>query len=212
MSSHRGVSVSATALTNSHTTIMQIANAMVPRAQKEIKFTPEQEQKFWSKVDKSGGNDACWLWTAGKVNGGYGQFSLNGEVALSHRAAWIITNGQIPNDVSNGRILVCHRCDVPTCCNPNHLFLGTYSDNARDRENKNRGNHAKGDSNGSRKYPERLRRGESHGRAKLSATQVIEIRTRYAAGGIFHRELAAYFGVSTPLITDIIKRRRWKHI
>jgi hypothetical protein len=197
---------------------MKEANTSVTRAQKEIKLTPKQECNFWKKVDKNGPtmpnmDTPCWIWIAYKTKHGYGMFSCcNGKMITSHRVSWVISNGQIDNDDSYHGTCVCHQCDNPACCNPKHLFLGTQGDNARDRENKNRGNHAKGDSNGSRKYPERLMRGDSHSSAKLSSTQVIEIRARYEAGGVFHRELAAEFGVSRSLITNITERRCWKHI
>jgi len=218
MASHRGVSVSATALTNSHTTIMQIANAMVPRAQTEIKLTPKQERNFWAKVDKNGPimpnmDTPCWIWTGCKTKHGYGMFSCcNGKMITSHRISWVITNGTINNDNSYHGTCVCHKCDTTSCVNPGHLFLGTQKENTRDRENKNRGNHAKGNANGSRKYPERLIRGEARSNSKLSSIQVMEIRTRYAAGGVLNRELAAEFGVSNGLINHIIKRKCWKHV
>lgn len=197
---------------------MKEANAKVPRAQTEIKLTPKQERNFWKKVNKNGPtmpnmDTPCWTWTAYKTNHGYGMFSCcNGKMITSHRVSWVISNGQIDNDDSYHGTCVCHQCDNPACCNPKHLFLGTQGDNARDRENKDRGNHAKGDANGSRKYPERLMRGDSHSSAKLSSTKVIEIRTRYANGGVLCRELAVEFGVSTGLITHIIQRRCWKHV
>ena len=67
-----------TASNNSHTNDMQTADEVVPRAQKEIKLSPSQATRFWAKVDKSSGPDACWLWTASK-RGNYGSF---GDYAL----------------------------------------------------------------------------------------------------------------------------------
>lgn len=70
----------------------------------------------------------CWIWT-GAVNceRGYGYFIYEGKPRLAHRASWSIHNGPIPDGAN-----VLHRCDIPSCVNPNHLFLGTLSDNMKD--------------------------------------------------------------------------------
>lgn len=92
-------------------------------------------QRFWSKVAKT---DSCWLWKAG-VNKGYGQFAFSIHkhvpwMRQAHRVAWELSNGSIPAGLS-----VLHRCDVPLCVNPAHLFLGTHTDNMRDMVAKGRG-------------------------------------------------------------------------
>lgn len=92
------------------------------------------EERFWTKVDRSEGPDACWVWTKSCQPSGYGQTWIDGKVVTAHRAAWIFVNGLI----SSG-MLVCHTCDNRKCCNPSHLFLGTYSDNNRDMFRKGRG-------------------------------------------------------------------------
>jgi len=90
--------------------------------------------RFWAKVDKSAGEDACWLWTARTSDGGYGRFNaISTQGIQAHRYAWEQVNGPIPKG-----LLVCHTCDNPPCCNPAHLFLGTNTDNARDRDRKGR--------------------------------------------------------------------------
>ncbi len=89
----------------------------------------EYVEKFWTKVDRSGGPGACWIWTGGKTIGGYGRY--RGKKA--HRVAWEIENGPIPE-----RLHVCHDCDNPPCCNPAHLVTGTPLDSARDRSTKGR--------------------------------------------------------------------------
>lgn len=70
----------------------------------------------------------CWIWT-GAVNceRGYGYFLFDGKPRLAHRASWAMHKGQIPDGMN-----VLHRCDIPSCVNPNHLFLGTLSDNMQD--------------------------------------------------------------------------------
>lgn len=93
-------------------------------------------RRFWSKVDRSGGPDACWLWQAGLLDG-YGRFwdadAYNDVYA--HRFAWIITHGAIPEDLR-----VLHSCDVRPCVNPSHLWLGTQLDNLTDMVIKGRSN------------------------------------------------------------------------
>jgi len=78
-------------------------------------------------------NSGCLLWEGATVAGGYGVFSRAGKLVLAHRVAWEEANGTIPVGLH-----VCHTCDVPGCCNPAHLFLGTAVDNARDMVAKGR--------------------------------------------------------------------------
>jgi len=204
---------------------MNEANKVVPRAQKEIKISEKDIARFWSKVDKSGGPDACWPWMAGKLKAGYGKFKAYGRTLTSHRVSHSISKGYIPKDGSYHGICVCHKCDVKLCCNPSHLFLGTQADNVKDREDKGRtasgdksGSRthpeslARGDANGARKHPERMPRGEAHRNSKLTAEQVVKIRALYATGGVLKVRLAEQFGVSKVLIGFIINRKAWKHI
>ena len=75
----------------------------------------------------------CWLWTASLTGPGYGQFGVKGRVELAHRVSYELHVGAIPDG-----LCVLHRCDVRHCVNPNHLFLGTHSDNSRDCVSKGR--------------------------------------------------------------------------
>ncbi len=101
-------------------------------------------RRFWSKVDRAGGPNACWFWTAGKNTWGYGYFRTNGKMERAHRVAFALGDpsdvereedglvGRIgPRDIPAGRY-VLHLCDVRACVNPGHLYLGTLSDNLKD--------------------------------------------------------------------------------
>lgn len=88
--------------------------------------------RFWSKVDRSKGEDACWPWT-GKFHykaGGYGNARLGGKAVYSHHVAWILTHGTRPEKGLGIR----HKCGIRACCNPHHLISGTMQDNCHDRE------------------------------------------------------------------------------
>lgn len=91
------------------------------------------EERFWSKVDRSGGSEACWPWLAAKTRG-YGSFAAGGRL---HRATHfaIRLDGR---DVAKGQV-VMHRCDNPPCVNPAHLVVGAQGDNVRDMWEKGRG-------------------------------------------------------------------------
>lgn len=93
---------------------------------------PKTGRKFWDRVDVLS-NDECWLWNGRIGPQGYGLWSVKHVNRPAHRIAWQLTNGEIPKG-----IFVCHKCDVRSCCNPTHLFLGTHDDNMADMTAKGR--------------------------------------------------------------------------
>lgn len=144
---------------------------------------------FWSSVIVTADDNKCWEWSGIKDYDGYGIIKI-GNIYKAHRFAW-----SYPDYIIPPKMLICHSCDNPSCCNPKHLFLGTLRDNSDDKVQKGRNP-----------------RGESHGMHKLSADQVIEIRLRYAEGNVSSLELGNEYGVHRKTIIAIVKRRAWKHI
>lgn len=145
--------------------------------------------EFWSRVDVRGPKD-CWEWRGHRAKTGYGVLQLQGHKYLAHRIAWTRVNGDIP-----AGMLVCHKCDNPPCCNPAHLFLGTYVDNAQDRN-------AKG----------RQARGSANGRAQLDEYLVRELRRMYATGRYTYKKLARMYGVSYTVVANILNEKLWKGV
>jgi hypothetical protein len=88
-------------------------------------------ERFWEKV-RVGADEDCWLWVGTANASGYGVFHYDGRYHLAHRIAWMLTYGSFPEPCG------LHKCDVPACCNPNHLFEGTQADNMRDAMTKGR--------------------------------------------------------------------------
>ncbi len=157
-------------------------------------------ERFWVKADRSGGDDSCWLWTAGCTGNGYGAFKDCGKSFAAHRLAYELAYCRVPDGM-----VVCHTCDTPKCVNPSHLFLGTHADNAADRNRKNR------QSTGDRVSPERRPHGETHHSAKLTEVQVRTIRSM-ALAGTPCPEIALKFGVDRQTIWKITRNRIWRRV
>jgi hypothetical protein len=152
------------------------------------------EQRFWQYVNKT---DSCWLWTGATRDFGYGVINMggaHGKAECSHRLSWIIHNGDIPSGMC-----ICHKCDNPLCVNPNHLFLGTRSDNNKDMQSKGR-------------YDKIKRpKGEKHGRSKLTNEQVFSLRQDRKSGMVY-RELSQKYNISIASAQRIAIGKDWKHI
>ena len=160
---------------------------------------PSLEQRFWQKVDRSGGPDACWPWQAAILNTGYGGIKYQGRMTKAHRVAYELTYGPL------GDNLALHHCDNPPCCNPAHLFPGTHADNAADRNQKGR------QSRGDRVVYGRRRRGSQHPDAILDEARVAAIRAARLEG-MGYSALAYRFRVSKSVIARIATNRTWKHV
>lgn len=132
-------------------------------------------------------NTGCWLWSGG-LRHGYGAFGLNSKNVSAHRVSYEINIGPIKKG-----LFVCHTCDVRSCVNPDHLFLGTHKDNMNDRDKKGRNAYQKGEVNGN---------------AKLTAAQVIEIRK----STLSKIELSKLYGVHKDHIHEIRRGNKWKHL
>jgi len=181
---------------------------MRPHASIPFPLSADDEARFWSKVDRSGGPDACWNWQGGTNERGYGRFSIGGVHLYAHRVSWVIANGPMPDGLD-----ACHDCpdgDNPSCVNPAHLWSGTDTDNAIDRHAK--GRTVSGQQHGAYTMPGRVLRGEAHGRAKITEEQAREIRERYAKGGVLQRELGAEFGISQVQVGYIVRGVSWSHV
>lgn len=160
----------------------------------------EAIQKFLRRVDRSEDPAGCWLWQGYRNHKGYGRLSFKGRHVRAHRLAAHFFLGF---DL-NSELFVCHRCDTPSCVNPDHLFVGTVSDNARDMRSKGRGGNASANlpANGT---------GELNRQAKLSNDQARYARAAVAQGAT-RTEIARQLGVARQTIASLVAGRTWKAV
>lgn len=155
-------------------------------------------ERFWKHVNKDGPIPPhcpelgpCWLWTVTTDKRGYGRImgEQRGHTVprVASRVSWELQNGPIPEGM-----LVCHNCDNPTCVRPDHLFLGTAYDNAHDMDSKGRSRF----------------RGEQHGNAKFTVSDILEIRS----SELTQTALARIYGVHPSTISNVISRKHWFHV
>lgn len=149
----------------------------------------------------------CWLWTGPLSYNGYGLLAIwNGKASRNiraHRFNWERAHGPIPPGMH-----ACHRCDVRSCCNPDHIFIGTHADNMQDAVRKGRTSQGAAHRAIIRRV---AARGSRNGKALLTEADIPIIRQRLAAGEVA-RVIAADFGVSPPTISDVKTGRKWSHV
>jgi len=144
------------------------------------------EKRFWKFVDK---NSSCWNWKGAKDYDGYGFIKhKDGTQLRAHRVSYEIHFGTF-----NKNLFVCHHCDNPSCVNPEHLFLGTNSDNQLDMYKKGLGPDLSGENNPA---------------SKLTLEEVNKIR----ADTRTHIKIATDYGISLGQISNIKRRKQWKKI
>lgn len=142
--------------------------------------------RFLQYVNKT---DSCWLWS-GPINAyGYGRFCYKYKSSMAHRTSYELFVGKIEN------LYVCHKCDVRSCVNPKHLFLGTQKDNMKDCCNKKRQN-----------------LGSKNGMARLTQDQVLEIKRIGRCGDFTHLQIATKFKTSRSNVSAILSNKRWPHL
>jgi hypothetical protein len=93
-------------------------------------MTSNEIARFWSRVRKG---DDCWEWLGRTSTNGYGAVWADKRDRRAHRVAWELVNGPIPDG-----LYVCHHCDNKRCVRPDHLFIGTATDNMQDALRKGR--------------------------------------------------------------------------
>ena len=143
---------------------------------------PTLKDKILKNIEHKNG---CWEFKCKTGAWGYKYFRYNKIRYRTHRASYIAFVGEIPKGM-----LVCHSCDNRACCNPEHLFLGTHSDNNKDCSKKGR----------------KIKPSNS----KLNNKKAIKIRNMYLSGNYTHQILADKFKVSCTTITHVINNKKWK--
>ncbi len=133
----------------------------------------------------------CWVWMMCRNKRGYGYFRTEGKNKQAHRGAWETAFGPIPEGM-----FVCHKCDNPPCCNPEHLFLGTPQDNSTDMVSKQR---------------QAPQIGALNGNTELKEHDVSIIKMLLPLG-VKQRHLAQLYGVSRSNIANISTGVSWTHV
>lgn len=153
----------------------------------------ERLERYSMPVTETG----CWLWIGGCETRGfpflrYGRIWVKGRTLVAHRVSYEHHIGPVPTGMK-----VLHKCDVPLCVNPAHLMLGTSRDNTHDMISKGRNEPMLS-----------TRRGASSNFAKLTAQQVLAIRS----DNRFQRVIAKEYQITQTAVSSIKLRKSWSHI
>jgi len=143
----------------------------------------DPETRFWRSFTPL--DNGCWEWQLARSTSGYGVFRVSHPRRQwqAHRWAYHHFVGPVPPDKA-----VCHRCDNRACVNPEHLFMGTWADNAADAARKGRMRHT------------------------LTIADVIEMRRLRLTTTLPYRAIAARFGVTAMTAWRAITGARWTHV
>lgn len=143
---------------------------------------PRPIDVFLSRVNKT---ESCWLWTSWKNTSGYGMMHYKGKDTVASRLSWIFHHGEIPDGM-----FVLHKCDVPACVNPEHLFLGNHQENMEDMCKKGR---------------------RAYGNRKLTDSNVIEIK-KLLAQGDQNLTIAKQFNIDPSTVSNIRHGKHWRKL
>ena len=160
---------------------------------------PQSARSHFDKYLVPGAPDECWLWKGWQDRKGYGMLEVGSKRdgtrrrVSAHRLSYELNVGPIPASMS-----VCHRCDMPLCCNPAHLWLGTHVENMADRDAKER-----------TRSGSPFTAGHTYQTRKLTSEMVAAIRARLAQG---EKEvaLAREFGVSETTMWRVARYKAWR--
>lgn len=150
----------------------------------------------------------CWLWLGNWTQNGYGAVKHSGRwLTGAHRLFYELHRGEIPDG-----LLVCHKCDTPVCVNPDHLFLGTQSDNMRDKVRKGRHKiRTRSAAAPPRARRDSVRKGAQVATSKLTEADVARMRLLRAEGWTY-ASLGNQFGVDKKTAIRACKGQQWKHV
>lgn len=155
--------------------------------------TPKLKKRFLNKVGLKDEN-GCMKWTAAKTLQGYGRIQISGAKYQATHIAWYLHTGVwIRTDKGE---CILHTCDTPACCNVQHLWIGTKSENTSDMIRKGR---------------KRVAQGSKNSHAKVNEHQVKSMRRAYISG-ITIEEIMLQSGLSRSNIWRIISGKTWKHV